>query len=91
MQEPLVSTDLRLIGVLVTVSLSEAIIEPLIQTEIKENTLLWIKRRSRSGKDIKIAQAVVQQASERRITVRIEKIFVEGQTPRVTDLAYIER
>jgi len=91
MQEPLVSTDLRLIGVLVTVSLSEAIIEPLIQTEIKENTLLWIKRRSRSGKDIRIAQAVVQQASERRITVRIEKIFVEGQTPRVTDLAYIER
>lgn len=91
MQETIASDDLRLIGVLATVSSNEAIIEPLIQIKINENTLLWIKRRSRSGKDISIAQAVVRQVSARRITARIEKIFVEGQEPRATDLAYIER
>ena len=91
MQETIASGNLRLIGVLATVSSNEAIIEPLVQIEVNENTLLWIKRRSRSGKVISIAQAVVRQVSARRITARIEKIFVEGQEPRVTDLAYIER
>jgi len=90
-QETIASGDLRFIGILATVSSNEAIIEPLIQIEVSENTPLWIKRRSRSGKVISIAEAVIRQVSARRITARIEKILVEGQEPRVTDLAYIER
>jgi uncharacterized protein YdcH (DUF465 family) len=90
-QEAPLSGDFGLMGILATVSGDEAVIEPLVKIPVEENALLWIRRRSRTGIDISIAQAVVRQVSERRITARIEKIFVEGQTPRVTDLVYIKQ
>ncbi len=85
------SADLRLLGVLATVSSTELVIEPLIQIELKANTPLWIKRRSRSGGVIEIAQAMVQRASDRRITARLERLLSEGETPRASDLVYIAR
>ena len=88
-RDELRAADFQFVGVLVTLSGEDVIIEPLVSLPVRTGATIWIKRREESGKDVSVAAGTVASASSDRITARIDEIYTRERPPRISDLAYV--
>jgi hypothetical protein len=81
-------TQSNFLGTLSYISSDFVVIEPLVDIQIEKGNVVLIRRRLTSGMKIDVAQCIIDDVIEGKITASIDIILLDDNTPIVSDLVY---
>ncbi|MEW5816589.1 MAG: hypothetical protein AB1798_14500, partial [Spirochaetota bacterium] len=86
----ILSSQLKFLGTVASVSAGRVVIEPLVSLSVFKGSQIWIKRKSGSREETTIAQGTVSNVSSGKIQADVDRLAQAAQPPTVMDLVYVE-